>query len=223
MDLAEALRLGRELLRQHGLEGWTMTLDGAKTRAGACLAQRRQISLSRHLTRLHSQEEVRDTILHEVAHALVGPRHGHDAVWREAALRIGCSGQRCVPEDAPRVEGPWRGVCSAGHEVTRHRVPTRVSVCARCRGPETDRLLEWTHLGRRVPMHPNYVAELEAWRAGRLRQAPGRLPVGQAVRITAPGEFEGLAGRVVKRGRTRYHVQLRAGLVTVPFAFVDTV
>ena len=34
-----------------------------------------------------------DTILHEMAHALVGQVHGHDAVWQAQVL--GCSGRRC--------------------------------------------------------------------------------------------------------------------------------
>ncbi len=40
-------------------------------------------------------EEVKDTILHEIAHALVGKAHHHDDVWRAKALEIGCSGRRC--------------------------------------------------------------------------------------------------------------------------------
>ena len=115
MDPRAALALARGLLAEHGLDDWRVGLDRAKTRAGACRFARREITLSAPLTRLHSEAEVRDTILHEVAHALVGPSHGHDDVWRATALRIGCSGQRCVPADAPRVEGPWRGTCPRGH------------------------------------------------------------------------------------------------------------
>lgn len=33
-----------------------------------------------------------DTVAHEVAHALVGPAHGHDAVWRRKAVELGGSG-----------------------------------------------------------------------------------------------------------------------------------
>ncbi|HEX6056605.1 MAG TPA: SprT-like domain-containing protein, partial [Intrasporangium sp.] len=95
MELSAALKLGRELMAAHGLSDWVLNLDRARTRAGACRPARREISLSAHLTRLHPEDEVRDTILHEIAHALVGPGHGHDAVWRAKALAIGCSGQRC--------------------------------------------------------------------------------------------------------------------------------
>ncbi|HET7397569.1 MAG TPA: SprT-like domain-containing protein [Intrasporangium sp.] len=221
MELGAALTLGTELLRGHGLADWTLTLDRAKTRAAVCRSSSRTISLSAHLTALHPEEEVRDTILHEIAHALVGARHGHDAVWRAKALEIGCSGQRCSSVDAPRLEGPWAGTCPAGHVVRRHRRPTRVGLCGLCRGPERQRLLDWTHHGVRVPMHPNYVAELAAFLGGRPQHAPGRLRPGAPVRISAEGRYHGMAGWVVGRGRTRYRVRVGARMLLVPFAFVE--
>ena len=221
MDLRAALALGRELMQLHGLDDWVIQLDRAKTRAGVCRPRTRTISLSAHLTHLHPVEEVRDTILHEVAHALVGVRHGHDAVWRAKAVEIGCSGRRCSSEEAPRLEGPWAGTCPSGHVVTRHRMPTRVGLCGRCRGPEHERLLEWTYGGRPVAMHPNYVAELEAFLRSRPDQAPGWLPPGERVRVSASGQYHGVVGSIVKRGRTRYHVKIPGGLLTVPFAYVE--
>ena len=35
-------------------------------------------------------EEVKNTLLHEIAHALVGPGHRHNRVWRQKAREIGC-------------------------------------------------------------------------------------------------------------------------------------
>jgi predicted SprT family Zn-dependent metalloprotease len=221
MDLRAALALGRELVQLHGLDDWVIQLDRAKTRAGACRPRTRTISLSGYLTHLHPESEVRDTILHEIAHALVGVRHGHDAVWRAKALEIGCSGERCSSEDAPRLEGPWAGTCPRGHVVTRHRRPTRVGLCGRCRGPEHDRVLEWTYAGERVDMHPNYVAELEAFLRGVPSRAPGRLGPGEVVRVSASGQYHGVVGSIVKRGRTRYHVRTPRGVLTVPFALVE--
>ena len=42
-----------------------------------------------------SVDHITDTILHEIAHALVGPRHGHNAIWRQKAREIGCTAMRC--------------------------------------------------------------------------------------------------------------------------------
>jgi predicted SprT family Zn-dependent metalloprotease len=257
MDTRDALTLARGLVAQHGLSGWTVALDRAKTRAGACHYSRRLITLSTPLTRLHTEDHVRDTILHEIAHALVGPRHRHDAVWRAKALEIGCTGQRCVPADAPKVDGDWLGTCPAGHEVHRHRRPQRPQSCSRCR-PSFDlrHLFAWTYRGRAAAMSASYETQLAAVRRREAQSAaaaraaatePGlsgltpvdlwgeaalkagtrggndavRLAPGRRARCLAPGKYYGVVGVVVKRGRSRYHLRVPAGLLTVPFGLVE--
>lgn len=219
MNLSAAYAMGRALLDEHGLEDWTLRFDRAKTRAGVCRGGRREIGLSAPLARLHPPEEVRETLLHEIAHALVGTGHGHDAVWRRAVVAIGGSPRRCVDAAAPRPAAPWLGVCAAGHEVERHRRPERPMSCRQCSPSFTlDHLVEWTHHGLPARMHPNYDHELERIRTG------GRLvvlPVGARVRITAPGEFAGRLGVVVRRGRTRYQLRLPEGQLSVVFAGVE--
>ena len=163
MEVTRALATGRRLLREHGLDDWTIVADRAKTRAGVCRFGRRQIGISAPLTVLHSEEEVLDTILHEIAHALVGPQHGHDAVWRAKAREIGCSGERCVSSDAPRVPGDWVGRCPSGHEKTRHRAPTRLMSCGQCsRRFDPRHLFTWTYRGRPATLPPAYAAQLAA-------------------------------------------------------------
>lgn len=221
MDLRDAFALAEHLLDQHGPAGWTVTLDSAKQRAGVCRFGPREIGLSAPLTVLHSQEQVRDTILHEIAHALVGPRHGHDAVWRRTALAIGCTGARCVPADAPRVEPAWLGVCPAGHTTGRHRRPERVMTCGRCASRfDLAHLYTWTHRGRPAVHHPNYEAELARIREGR---PPVWVGVGQRARVTLAGAHHGTVGTVVKRARTSYHLAVPGGLLRVPFAGVEPV
>jgi predicted SprT family Zn-dependent metalloprotease len=219
MDLHQAFGMAEELVARHGLDGWRVEFDAAKRRAGICRFHERVIGLSAPLTRLHSEAEVRDTVLHEIAHALVGPKHGHDRVWHETALRLGSSGRRCVDADSPRVLGAWVGVCPAGHVKDRHRRPERVMSCAVCqRTFSLDHVFEWTYRGRPGQMHPNYVAELESLRnGGRLRL----LPVGARVRVTLPGEYRGVEGRIMKHGRTSYHVRVRGGTLRVVFAGVE--
>lgn len=221
MELSAALKLGRELMAVHGLSDWFLYLDRAKTRAGVCRPHLREIALSTHLTRLHSEAEVRDTILHEIAHALVGPKQGHNAVWRRKAIEIGSSGQRCSSPDAPVIPGPWRGTCPRGHQVDRHRMPIRVALCTLCPGPAQDRVFSWLRRGEEVPMHPNYVAELQAMLLGLPQLSPGQFDKGQVVRICAPGRYVGLEGQILKRGRSRYKVRVPDGVLSVPFAWVE--
>lgn len=221
MDLRDAFALAEHLLEQHGLQDWSVTYDNAKSRAGVCRFGQRVLGLSAPLTALHDDAEVRDTILHEIAHALVGPRHGHDATWRRTAVEIGCTGQRCVSGYSPTVQPAWLGVCAAGHVVGRHRRPERVATCSQCsRSFALEHLLTWTRHGRPATMHPNYDAELEGLRNGRRATV---LAVGARARLTCAGEFDGRVGRVIKRGRTSYHVRSGGILLRVPFAYVEAV
>ena len=89
MKREEARSLARSLMDASGLTDWRFRFDHAKRRAGACMHTSRTISLSGPLTDLYDAETIRGVILHEIAHALVGPSHGHDAAWRRAAGSIG--------------------------------------------------------------------------------------------------------------------------------------
>ena len=82
MDLRDAFAMAEYLLEVHGLDDWEVAYDNAKLRAGICRFGDKVLGLSAPLTAVHDEDDVRDTILHEIAHALVGPRHGHDATWR---------------------------------------------------------------------------------------------------------------------------------------------
>ncbi|WP_372728650.1 SprT-like domain-containing protein, partial [Nocardioides sp.] len=227
VHLTDAARLGRTLLDEHGLTDWTLVFDRAKRRAGICRPGLKQIGLSGPLTELHPESEVRDTILHEIAHALVGPGHGHDQVWQAKARRIGCTGLRCTAPDLPKIEGDWVGRCSAGHQVTRHRRPTRPAACAQCsRRFEVAHLLTWTYCGFAVPMSKGYDEHLQRLLAAQSAQsAPSRhtARVGDRLRVLAQGRYHGVVGRLVKVGRTRHHLQVGRTVLTVPFGMVEPV
>ena len=68
MDLKEAFALLKEEMGAHGLIdlGWSAKLDDAKKRFGRCRMGPKEISISRPLISLNPEEEVRDTILHEI-------------------------------------------------------------------------------------------------------------------------------------------------------------
>jgi predicted SprT family Zn-dependent metalloprotease len=91
-----------------------------------------------------------DTPLHEIAHAWVGPKHGHDRVWKATAEAVGCRPQRCYSAQAVRVLfARYRFECPAcGHTGTRLRI--RVSSCGRCDPKQLNPqyLLRWTDLQR---------------------------------------------------------------------------
>lgn len=96
VDLDDATRLAFLYMRLHELDDWQFRLDRATSRFGSCNHRCKTITMSRLLVTLNDKREVRDTILHEIAHALAGPKvRAHGREWREIALRIGCNGRRC--------------------------------------------------------------------------------------------------------------------------------
>lgn len=133
MDLFTAEREAKMLMAAHSLTGWTFKWDNAKRRAGCCFHSARVISLSRPLTKLRDTDDVRNTVLHEIAHAIAGHRAGHGPEWVTIARRIGCNGQRCY-ESTPETTVPhkWVGICPNGHTAKRHRKPSKVRSCGAC-------------------------------------------------------------------------------------------
>ncbi len=136
MDKFEATTLARNLLDDYGLPGWAVKLNRNKRQLGVCKEHIKRIELSEHYVTRNSRELIIDTILHEIAHALVGVHHGHDAVWKEMCLKLGCTPKSCDKTvDMPA--GDWRADCPSCHKVfTRHRKPKslRGFYCTKC-GP----------------------------------------------------------------------------------------
>ena len=123
MDIREAAVLANELMHKHGLvPAWTFRFDRAKVRFGYCLHSRQLITLSAAMVRVNPVEEVRDTILHEIAHALT-PGHYHDHVWKLKASEVGARPDRCYSGDTTvAVASKYIGTCrDCGKQWHLHR------------------------------------------------------------------------------------------------------
>lgn len=140
MEPAHAQRLARDLMDAHGLSTWTFRFDRGLRRFGACFPRDARIQLSRRLVEVNGEAQVRDTILHEIAHAWAFLRHGdgvaHDARWKAIARELGCDPKARWAHGA--VQAPplrWLAVCPNGHASERARRWTgrRPPSCAKCR------------------------------------------------------------------------------------------
>lgn len=122
----------RAWMAVHQLTHWSFQFDHATKRAGCCNYRERVISLAHAYARSATDAEIDDTILHEIAHALVGKEHGHNQVWRAQAIAIGCSGQRChdVQFSPPRYIVTCENACWVATAERR----TRGAVCKMCHG-----------------------------------------------------------------------------------------
>ena len=95
MNLKSASDLANRLLKENGLDDWSFKFSNAKKAFGTCDHKAKTIVLSPYLTALNPEEYILDTILHEIAHALVGFRKAHGYEWRACCMRIGCKPEAC--------------------------------------------------------------------------------------------------------------------------------
>lgn len=131
MDLANAETLARAYMDAHGLADWSFGFDRAKRRLGQTDYATRTITISRHYAENGDRELVRNTMLHEIAHALVGPGQGHGAAWQEQARTLGID-PRATAHDIPELPAKYIGTCPNGHAHTRHRRPRGQHSCLAC-------------------------------------------------------------------------------------------
>ena len=133
------------LISLHLDPSWSFAFDRATTRAGLCDHRTRRISVSRHFAERYEDDEIHQVLLHEVAHALAGPRAGHGPRWKSVARELGYEGKRLLDHSISNELAPWVGRCPGGHEVFRYRRPTRAVSCAQCsRRFDPAFLLTWT-------------------------------------------------------------------------------
>ena len=96
--LTRIAALARELMDEHGLDAWTFAFLEAERRLGDCNYRDRVIRVGRTHALEAGEAEIRDTILHEIAHALAGPEAQHGALWKATARRIGATPRASVYE-----------------------------------------------------------------------------------------------------------------------------
>jgi len=97
MELVKAAEYAGFKMIEHGLmdKGWKFQFDTAVRTFGYCHHGKRTISLSKPLTELNDEQEVKDTILHELAHALCPRGEGHGELWKQKCREIGAKPIRC--------------------------------------------------------------------------------------------------------------------------------
>jgi len=132
MKLTETILLARELMEKHKLDGWKLKFDESKSHLGQCRYSEKSIYLSYPYVEINDEKIIRNTILHEIAHALAGSGHGHNRIWKTIARHIGCTGDRCA-SGAERPRGKWTRHCeNCGYEVQSHRRTSKARACGEC-------------------------------------------------------------------------------------------
>lgn len=145
-ELARIEKWANALIALHLDESWSFGFDSAKRRVGACHYSSKRITVSRYLVPLLDDDEIHQTLLHEVAHAMTGPTEGHGATWKRTARDLGYEGDVRHPGPGAVDVAPWVGRCPNGHEMYRFKRPNRDTSCGKCsRSYNPAFLLEWSY------------------------------------------------------------------------------
>lgn len=139
---AEALALLH--MEEHGLfdEFWHFDFEDCKRSLGRCHYHKRKITLSKWYVELNDEDDVEDTILHEIAHALCWNKYGnrgtgHGVLWKQICRQIGARPERVHKGilEYPNNHYKYVDSCICGKTFKRHRKSKGIYRCPKCGQP----------------------------------------------------------------------------------------
>jgi len=127
----------KHLKNKWDLQDWKLNFSNGKRQLGHCNCKKKIISLSNAYIKTNPYDILRDTLLHEIAHAIQFKKTGktdHGPRWKTIAKKVGCTAQRCVSsEDIEVPRGKYVGVCPSCKSVTHfYRKVKRKYSCRLC-------------------------------------------------------------------------------------------
>lgn len=164
-DLEMVEYTARQLMTKHGVGRLGFEWDRATTRIGATHSRKMEfpggrvetvpvkITLSRKFVERMDMDDVREVILHEIAHALT-PGTGHGNEWKWKCIELGIEPTRCKATGIT-FDKPVKGICPVCSKTISqmHRLPLKPYVCGECRPiPQLDRVLVWYREGKEIPL-----------------------------------------------------------------------
>lgn len=90
MDILFAERIAYGLAKRYGVNDIYVKFNNSRRYFGrACHGGVRVLELSKPMVELNNIKQVKETILHELAHLAVGPNNGHNEIWRQKVISFG--------------------------------------------------------------------------------------------------------------------------------------
>lgn len=141
----EIIALALELMSGYDeLEEWNVKLSSRmKVTAGLCSYTDQQLVFASKVMARWDEDDIKDTVLHEIAHALAGPSAGHGPEWKAMCRTVGARPERCY-SNRPSIEPRWTGTCPKCHHQSKRHRRGQLS-CGKCsRVFDPTRMLIWT-------------------------------------------------------------------------------
>jgi len=122
----DVIKLYKELAKKWDCN-YKLKFNNRKGQCGCCNYDKKTISISIPYIGNNSDELIRNTILHEIAHMLTNC--GHDKKWKRKCIEIGCRPERVNNEAIMPYK--YTAICpNCKEEIGRHK-RTKVA-CAKC-------------------------------------------------------------------------------------------
>ena len=127
MEVTEVMAYATAKVKEHlPHSDWRFTFNNRKTAFGVCYYNKKEIQLSYNSAVNETEDAVQQTVLHEIAHAIVGPGNGHNAKWKQVARSIGVRNPRAARRTTSNVAPVYKYVIKFKDEVVQgyHRRPS---------------------------------------------------------------------------------------------------
>jgi predicted SprT family Zn-dependent metalloprotease len=134
MEQKDIEKLAHDLMTKHDLlsKGWYFQFVDRRRPLAFCNHFRKQIAMSAQYGMYNTKEDITDTILHEIAHALVDAKHNHDKTWKEKCIEIGARPEKYA-WNVIMPPGKYTGRCPAcSHEVQFYSRVRKSKACTKC-------------------------------------------------------------------------------------------
>ena len=138
MGRKEIFLMARDLISKHSeLDLWRFSFENYKKSFGRCNYTTRTISISSYLCDSMTNIAIKDTLIHEIAHALTRG-HGHDNVWRRKCAELGGVPERTASLSKSLIEGAilqskYTLTCPCcGYKIPKHRAIKHSISCGIC-------------------------------------------------------------------------------------------
>lgn len=88
LKLRKAMLKSADLLIENGLSDWTLKINNKRSALAETYFSRKTIMFSKHFMLAADKDQLIGVTLHEVAHALLGPGHGHNREFKKLCEKI---------------------------------------------------------------------------------------------------------------------------------------
>lgn len=88
MNKDQFLTKSLPILKKHNLSDWKIAFSRTHGAIAVCKEKIKTIKFDSYYVENGNWEELKDVLLHEIAHALT-PGHRHDDTWKQMARKIG--------------------------------------------------------------------------------------------------------------------------------------